>query len=238
MTSRGMTGLWRSSRRTRHTLSMRVLNVEPVLTVPGTQDLSIRGRVQKRRRSVTWCELATMEGFSDQENHDGWNSTGDSCSGCSSGTSGSFGPVTLSPSWLIQAKPPPPEAGENLWPMLVKSPPNSEEQWKRGDSPIPSWFGSNGLREPAPPPLRKTWMKRPPVKRWSTRKVRQSCHVDHSVKQRTCRRAFSQRSCFSRCGGPFQTDRRPAAQFVMTRSTSSRCVKALSGSRCARMTRR
>ena len=41
---------------------------EPVLKVlPGTQDLSSRGRVQKRRRRVTWCELATMEGVGWQE---------------------------------------------------------------------------------------------------------------------------------------------------------------------------
>ena len=49
--------------RTRHTLSMRVFKVEPVLKVlPGTQDLSSRGRVQRRRR-----ELATMEGVGEQE---------------------------------------------------------------------------------------------------------------------------------------------------------------------------
>ena len=187
MTSRGMTGLWRSSRRTRHTLSKKVLNVEPVLKVlPGTQDLSIREGSRRGGDGLLGVSLPPWKGSDGRKKHEEWTSTGDSFSGCSSGASDSFGPVTLSPSWLIQAKPPPPEAGENLWPMLVKSPPNSEEQWKRSDSPIPSWFGSNGLREPAPPPLRKTWPKRPPVKRWSTRKVRQSCHVDHSVKQRTC----------------------------------------------------
>ena len=46
--------------------------------------------------------------------------------------------------------------------------------------------GSNGLRELAPPPPRKTWPKRPPVKSWSTRKVRQSCRFDQSLKQKTC----------------------------------------------------
>ena len=84
-----------------------------------------------------WKALAT------RKNHDG---TSDSCSGCSSGTSDSFGRVALSPSWLVQANPPPLEASGNPWHVLsVKSPPNSEEQWKRRDSPIPSRLGSSGL---------------------------------------------------------------------------------------------
>ena len=37
----------------------------------------------------------------------------------------------------------------------------------------------------------------------------------------------------SRCRGTVQIDRRLEAQFVVIRSTFSRCVKELSGSRCA-----
>ena len=44
------------------------LKVEPVLKVlHGTKDLSSRGKLQKRRGSATWCELANMEGVGDWE---------------------------------------------------------------------------------------------------------------------------------------------------------------------------
>ena len=80
-----------------------------------------------------------------RKNHDAWSSTGDSCSGCSSGLSDSWDASSFSQDSRYRQNPlikiPPPEASENPWQMLlVKSPPNSEEQWERSVSPIPSRF--------------------------------------------------------------------------------------------------
>ena len=139
-----------------------------------------------------------MEGVGEQEEPRWLVSTGDCCSGCSSGTTDSFGRCkrrkpSFSQARRFRQKPPvkipPHEASGNPWHVLsVKSPPNFEEQWKRSDSPIPSRFrqigcaltgclGSNGRH------LQGMTGRRSTQSEWSIGKVRQFCCLDQSLKQ-------------------------------------------------------
>ena len=115
-----------------------------------------------------------MEGVGEQEKPRWLTSTGDSCSGCSSGTSDSFGRYKLYQARRSRqnapVKIPPNEASGNPWHMLlIKSPPNDEEQWKRSDNPIlsgfhrwqSSWVHTNSLLgKQQPPPPRDDWPKK------------------------------------------------------------------------------
>ena len=142
MTSCGITGVWRSSRRTRFALSIRVLKVEPVLKVlHSTQDLRSRGWSRRGKEALPGVSMPPWKASATSKNHDGWNSTSDSCLCCSR----LLGRVKLWPSWLSQANPPviiAPLGSE--WQSVgcvggkESDTFHSEERWKRSPSRIPS----------------------------------------------------------------------------------------------------
>ena len=146
MTSCGMNSMWRSSRRMRHTLSIRLLTGTCSQGPP-----RFAGFEQQRKclkgggEAPPGVSLPPWKRSASRKNHEEWTCTADSCSGCSSGTSDSLDASSFSQdSRSRQNAPiniPPHEASGNPWHMLlIKSPPNYEEQWQRRASPIPSRF--------------------------------------------------------------------------------------------------